>query len=69
VRFEAQPINTAAVAKGSIEDRAANVDPEGMVIVAAPRQATPLRLLAGPRFTNEIFGTTGSRQSRKAGVN
>jgi hypothetical protein len=40
-----------------------------MVIVAAPRQATPLRLLAGPRFTNEIFGTTGSRQSRKAGVN
>jgi hypothetical protein len=38
---------------------AANVDPESMTIVAAPRQATTLRLLAGPKFTNEIFGTTG----------
>jgi hypothetical protein len=36
----------------------ANVDPEDLIIVAAPRQATTLRLLAGPRFTNEIFGTT-----------
>jgi hypothetical protein len=35
------------------------VDPEGMIIVAAPREATTLRLLAGPRFDNQIFGTTG----------
>jgi len=38
---------------------AANVDPEGFVICASPREAVTLRLLAGPRFDNEIFGTTG----------
>jgi hypothetical protein len=38
---------------------AANVDPEDFVIVAAPREATTLRLLAGPHFDNAIFGSTG----------
>jgi hypothetical protein len=37
----------------------ANIDPEGMIIVVAAKQATTLRLLAGPRFDNEIFGSTG----------
>lgn len=38
---------------------AVGVDPEGMIIVAAPKQATALRLLSGPNFDNPIFGTTG----------
>jgi hypothetical protein len=37
----------------------AGVDPEGMIIVAAPKQATSLRLLSGPNFNNPIFGTAG----------
>jgi hypothetical protein len=37
----------------------AGVDPEGAVIIAAPRQAASLRLLAGPKFDYPILGTTG----------
>jgi hypothetical protein len=37
----------------------ANVDPENFVIVAAPRQAVTLRLLAGPSFNYEILSSTG----------
>jgi hypothetical protein len=36
---------------------AAGVDPEGMILVAAPQQAVALKLLAGPKFDNQIFGT------------
>ncbi|WP_256806330.1 hypothetical protein [Bradyrhizobium sp. Bra64] len=36
----------------------AGCDPERMVIVANSSQALALRLMAGPRFTNEIIGTT-----------
>jgi hypothetical protein len=38
---------------------AANIDPEDFVIVAGQRAATKARVLVGPRFTNEIFLTTG----------
>jgi len=37
---------------------AAGVDPEGMILVAAPQQAVALKLLAGPKFDNPVFGTT-----------
>src|SRR5262249_36154255 len=37
----------------------AGVDPEGMIIVASPRQAITLRLLSGPNFDYEIFGSVG----------
>ena len=36
---------------------AAGVDPEGMILVAAPQQAITLKLLAGPKFDNQVFGT------------
>ena len=35
----------------------AGVDPEDMILVAAPRQAVALRLLVGPHFNNLVFGT------------
>jgi hypothetical protein len=47
---------------------AANIDPENMIIVAAPKQATTLRLLAGPQFTNEIFGTVGLPDKTIVGI-
>ena len=37
---------------------AAGVDPEGMILVASPQQAVTLKLMAGPRFDNQVFGTT-----------
>jgi hypothetical protein len=37
----------------------AGVDPEGMIIVASPRQAVSLRLLASPTFQNTVLMTTG----------
>jgi hypothetical protein len=38
---------------------AAGVDPEGMILVAAPQQAVALKLLAGPKFDSQVFGSTG----------
>jgi hypothetical protein len=41
---------------GALSD--AGVDTEAMVLVANPKQATKLRLLAGPAFTYPILGTS-----------
>jgi hypothetical protein len=36
---------------------AAGIDPAGMVVVASTKQATTLRLLAGPQFDNPLIST------------
>jgi hypothetical protein len=47
---------------------AANINPEGMVIVAAWKQATKLHLLSGPQFGNVIIGTSALADRTIVGV-
>jgi hypothetical protein len=51
---------------GALSD--AGVDAEAMVIVTNPRQATKLRLLAGPAFSYPIFGTSAVAAGLVIGV-
>jgi hypothetical protein len=61
----ALPASTASGVIAAAEDigamagamAAAGVDPEGMILVAAPQQAVALKLMAAQKFDNEIFGT------------
>jgi hypothetical protein len=46
----------------------ANIDPENFQIIAAPRQALKLRLLAGPKFDNQVFGSVGVAAGTVIGV-
>ena len=54
----ANPLETMAADIGNLAAAitAAGIDASNMVIAAAMTQATRLRLLAGPAFTNSIFG-------------
>jgi hypothetical protein len=47
---------------------AANCDPDRMVVIASPAQALVLRLLAAPRFTNTIIGTSALADKTVVGV-
>jgi hypothetical protein len=46
---------------------AGGVDPDGMILVAAPAQAITLRLLSGAKFTNPIISTTALPDGTVAG--
>lgn len=47
---------------------AANLSPEGMVIVASWKQATKLRLLSGPNFKHAIIGTSALADRTIVGI-
>jgi hypothetical protein len=51
---------------GALAD--AGVDTESMVIVAHPKQATKLRLLAGPMFTYPVFGSSAVASGTVVGI-
>jgi Phage capsid family len=55
------PLEKMASDIGAMAQAMANagVDPEGSVIIAAVKQATTWRFLAGPLFSNQVFGSTG----------
>ena len=46
----------------------AGANPDELVFVAGPQAAVKLRLLAGPRFTYDIFGSTGLEDDTLIGV-